>query len=34
MISITFFYCCDKVFTLMDDWGKFSEVSLSEKENF
>ena len=34
MISITFFYCCDKVFTLMDDWGKFSEGSLSEKENF
>ena len=37
---ISLFYCCEKVFILMniwkymDDWEKFSETSLREKEEF
>ena len=37
MISISLFYCCKKVFILMNIWmiGKyFNETLLPEKENF
>ena len=28
------FYCCVKVFTLKDDWERFYETILPEKEDF
>ena len=37
MISISLFYCCEKVFThrnIFDMWENFNEISLPEKENF
>ena len=38
MISISLFYCCEKVFThtnkFMDDWEKFNEISLPGNEDF
>ena len=37
MISIILFYCCSKVFNsyeYMDDWKKYNEESLPEKEYF
>ena len=34
MITISLFYCWEKVLILMNDWKKFDEASLPEKENF
>ena len=36
MITISLFYCCKKVFTIMNIWviGKNYETSLPEKEDF
>ena len=36
MTIIKLFYCCEKVliFMYMNDWEKFSETSLLEKEDF
>ena len=35
MVSISLFYFCEKVYEWksMDDWGKFNETSLPEKED-
>ena len=32
IISLSF--CCEKVYECMNDWKKFNETSLSEKEGF
>ena len=36
MISLNLFYCYEKVYPyeFMDDWEKFNETSLHEKEDF
>ena len=34
MITISSFYCCEKVFILMGDQEKFNETLLPEKEDF
>ena len=36
MITISLFYCCEKVYPYecMDNWEKFMEMSLPEKEDF
>ena len=33
MKPISVFYCCSKVFTLMDDWEKFNEKSIPKKKD-
>ena len=36
MLKISLFYCCEKcdLYEYMDDWEKFNETFLSEKEDF
>ena len=33
VITISLFYCCERCYKYMDDWEKFSETSLPEKED-
>ena len=35
-ITISLFYCCEMVYPYeyMDDWEKFNQTSLPEKEDF
>ena len=34
MVSISFLYCCESVFTHIDDWEKLNNTPLPEKEDF
>ena len=34
MITISLFYCCEKVFILMNTWMIWKKTSLPEKDDF